>query len=323
MVACSQADVDSAFAELDCLLTNDRPVPFTHSRSCVNCGGCNFVYNGSTSAYPGSRVCDDCGVVDSTNVYWETMYGRDTPTKSSNYKRIHHWHERISQLLLLESAIPQRQMLQIAEKLCDGTHTILNKDTVRAVLRSLNMQMYIEKWLQIIFRITLIQPPCPGPLVIQQLDALFNELQRPFEGCKMTGRKNFLNYNYVFCRLFQKMGTPQFCMFFPLIKSPSKLESLNATWKGMMCQLQWPFTPLQQVTPFAVRIQSPHSLLQRLAQQCVEPVPAVLQIKPLKTEYRKWDRQAPLRSERKPVLLRSAPPGQELRRLGVSKRRLR
>ena len=323
MVACTQADVDSAFADMEYLLAHDRPAPFARSGGCVNCGGCNFVYNGSTTAYPGSRVCDDCGVVDSANVYWETMYGCLTPTKSSNYKRIHHWHERISQLLLMESAIPPSQMLQIAQKLCDGTYDVLNKDTVRAVLRSLNMQLYIEKWLQIIFRITSIQPPCPGPLVIQQLDMLFNELQRPFEGSKMKGRKNFLNYNYVFCRLFQKIGTPQFSMFFPLIKSPSKLELLDVMWKSMMEQLQWSFTPLLQVAPFAVKLQSPDVLLQRLTQQCVSTIPVEPQIKPLRMVYQKSDRLAPSRPEPKPKPHRSDPLGRELQKLGVSKRRLR
>ena len=300
-----------------------RPVPFTHSGICVGCGGCNFVFNGQSSGHPGSRVCDDCGIVDTGYVFWETMYGRCTPTKSSNYKRIHHWHERISQLLLMESAIPPDQMLRIAEKLCDGSHTTLNKDTVRSVLRSLNMQLYIEKWLQIIFRITTIQPPFPGPLVVQQLDSLFNELQRPFDSCKIVGRKNFLNYNYVFCRLFQKIGTPQFSMFFPLIKSTSKLKSLDKMWGSMVDKLQWPFTPLQQVPSFAVKLHSPQTLLQKLAQKCVWTIPAEPQIKPLKTVYRKSDHLAPLRYERKQVPLRSNPLGRELQRLGVSKRRLR
>ena len=53
--------------------------------------------------------------------------------------------------------------MQIAERLLDGTHPIINKeslkDVIRGVLRSLNMQLYIEKWLQIIQRCT---PPSPA-----------------------------------------------------------------------------------------------------------------------------------------------------------------
>ena len=44
---------------------------------------------------------------------------------------------------------------------------------------------------------------------------------------KSSSRRNFLNYNYVFCRLFQKMGCTKFCMFFPLIRSKVKLRALD------------------------------------------------------------------------------------------------
>ena len=125
MAVTSQDDVDAAFADLEHLLALERPVPVDHA-GCAYCGANNFLYNGSGSGYPGSRVCDTCGVVESGVVSWEYMYGRPFPTKTSNYKRIHHWHERISQLLLLESAIPNGQMLQIAEKLCDGSHQVLS-----------------------------------------------------------------------------------------------------------------------------------------------------------------------------------------------------
>ena len=137
----------------------------------------------------------------------------------SNYKRIHHWHERISQLLLAETAIPADEFGRIAQRLLDGTYAVLNKDSIRAVLRSLNMQLFIEKWLQIIQRLTGIEPPKPGPVLMERLDNMFTDLQMPFSHFKRNGRKNFLNYNYVFCRLFQRLGCPQFSMFFPLIKS--------------------------------------------------------------------------------------------------------
>ena len=87
------------------------------------------------------------------------------------------------------SQIPHREFDLIAAKLCDGTHAVLNKDSIRAVLRSLNMQLYIEKWLQIIHRVTGIMPPMPGPLLVQQLDELFLQLQRPFEHFKTPARK--------------------------------------------------------------------------------------------------------------------------------------
>ena len=154
MVVYNQSQLDAAFDDMDVLLSAERPIPANGRDTCVNCGAGRFVFNGQESAHPGSRICDLCGVVDPGLVIWETMYGNLMPTKTSNYKRIHHWHERISQLLLAESRIPDDEMLQIARCICSGEYTVINKDVIRTVLRSLNMQLYIEKWLQIIFRIT-------------------------------------------------------------------------------------------------------------------------------------------------------------------------
>jgi hypothetical protein len=336
MVATHQGDVDAAFADLEHLLSAERPVPVIdgdahrkgyayscYTDRCANCGDINFAYSSSNSGHPGSRVCESCGVVENAPVYWETMYGALMPTKSSNYKRIHHWHERISQLLLLESEIPRAEMLQIAERLCDGTHAIINKDTVRSVLRSLNMQLYIEKWLQIIFKVTRIQPPCPGPLVVQQLDYLFQELQRPFEAHKGPDRKNFLNYNYVFCRLFQKMDCAQFGMFFPLIKSKPKLKSLDDMWDKMAGSIDWVLKPLAPVAPFSVRLEQPALLLQRLGSEVALSIPSVMRAAPLRTVFQRWDRHHEEIQRRKQARHRSTPLAPEFQKLGLLRRRLR
>ena len=160
-MAYDQDLLDLCFSDMDHLLTKRRPVQDGNPRHCVACGGHSVCYAPSGSAHPGSVVCNGCGIVQPGLVYWETMYGNDNTYKFSNYKRIHHWHERISQLLLTESQIPAEQMFSIASKLCDGTYNVISKDTIREVLRSLNMQLYIEKWLQIIYRITKVAPPIP------------------------------------------------------------------------------------------------------------------------------------------------------------------
>jgi hypothetical protein len=71
-------------------------------------------------------------------------------------------------------------LVAIGTRLLDGTHTVISKDTIRGVLRSLNLQVYIEKWLQIIERCTGIYPPCPGPVILERLDHQFKEIEKPF-----------------------------------------------------------------------------------------------------------------------------------------------
>lgn len=283
--------LDLAFRDLDTLLNAREPLEQPDIRYCINCRECRLSYNCADSSYPGSTVCDDCGAIQPGLVYYETMYGHDLPTKTSNYKRIHHWHERISQLLLCESAIPPHQMLQIAEKLCDGTYTVISKHAVRAVLRSLNMQQYIEKWLQIIYRITNIAPPAPGVALVRNLDDMFIKLQEPFECHRETNRKNFLNYNYIFCRLLQLMNCTQYCMFFPLI-SENKIRHLDGMWKKMTETLDWEFKPLELVDPFAVRLEQPSLLLQRLGQKCASELLVVPRTVPLKMVCRTLDRRS-------------------------------
>ena len=122
-----QSLLDSIFDDVDFLLAPRDPDAREASRRCVNCVGDRVCYSTANSSHPGARVCDDCGVVQPGCVFYETMYGRDIPQRTSNYKRIHHWHERISQLLLLESQIPPADFLRIVEKLCDGTYPISTK----------------------------------------------------------------------------------------------------------------------------------------------------------------------------------------------------
>lgn len=247
-----QEEIDNAFAALDEYLGKNDPT--TPIRGCVNCGGVRFT-TGHEGVSSTICVCSDCGVVQPGVDFSRYECNNYITRKTSNYKRVHHFHERVSQLLLHESSIPNAQFILIARKLCDGTYSVINKDAIRSVLRSLNLQIYIEKWLQIIWRVTDITPPTPGSVILQQLDGMFTELQQPFDAHKTDGRKNFLNYNYVFCRLFQEIGCPQFSMFFPLIKSKQKLKALDDMWKPMVESVGWKFKPLQTTPAFAVRLE--------------------------------------------------------------------
>lgn len=323
MAVHSQDDLDRYFADMEHLLAAQQPVERYDPEQCVSCGSGDFCYGSSAAGDPGARVCNRCGVVAPGNVYFDTMYGRHLPTRSSNYKRIHHWHERISQLLLMESRIPDEQMLQIGERLCDGSVAVLNKDTVRAVLRSLKMQPYIEKWLQIVYRISGVAPPLLGPLVVRQLDAMFLELQRPFETAKIAGRKNFLNYNYVFCRLLQQLDCDRFCMFFPLIKSKTKLRALDQMWSCIAAMLDWPLTALRPVAPFAVKLEQPDRALARLRSQIAAQAPAAQLPRQVRTESRKSDRCPPRTVPTTPAPRRSARPAPAFQKLGSLRRRLR
>ena len=142
--------VRGAFADMELALALERdsvPLPKRDNTVCPNCDDGRLVYFCS-GGHPGSAVCDACGCVLDGLVLYGQMYGVRLTTRHSNYKRIHHFHERISQLLLLETQIPLIDMLDIAESFKTGGYTTLDKATVRAILRSVNKQNWIERWLQ-------------------------------------------------------------------------------------------------------------------------------------------------------------------------------
>jgi hypothetical protein len=172
--ACRMADYSladlAAFREYDDAMALNAdgllpaPAPAaTTNRECRNCGGHNFMYSTAGCGHAGAAVCSDCGAVLDSIVIFEGMHGCTLPTRHSNYRRIHHAHERISQLLIQETAIPAADLMQIGDALLATHVAALNKATVRGVLRSLKMQRYIERWLQIVQRLADASPPRPGP----------------------------------------------------------------------------------------------------------------------------------------------------------------
>ena len=180
-----QEAVDRAFDDYVDREWVARRAPDESRARCRGCGGGNYCFGTSASGDIGAKICTDCGAVEDRAVIFERMFDRQLPTRSSNYKRIHHWHERVSQLLLLESPIPGDHMLAIGEKLLDGSHTVINKDTIRAALRSLGLQVYIEKWLQIIQRTTGVVPPSPPPGAAPAASPESNSLGEPW--CRRDG----------------------------------------------------------------------------------------------------------------------------------------
>ena len=245
-----QAELDSYFAIADQLLRGIAECPEGDGvvwPCCHNCGCRELV----VCYRDGGNVCSNCGMVQLEQVYQDAV---QFVRKLSNYKRIHHFHERISQLMLNESTIPSEHLARITQSFKESSAILIDKCTVRKILRSLNLQVYIEKWLSIIWHIAGVRPPPLSQKIMIKLDLMFIALQGPFARCKPDHRKNFLNYNYVFNRLFDLLGLPEYNMFFPLIKSKSKIKALDETWERMCLELGWENRPLVQPKTFIVKV---------------------------------------------------------------------
>jgi len=239
-------ELQTIFDTADAILNQKSDGCGQHT-GCMVCNGKSGIVLDYTR---GDLICSNCGTVQPSLVADNGNF--NFVRVGSNYKRIHHFHERISQLLLCESNICDAHWQAISSKITESNFTELNKTNIRKVLRSLNMQIYIEKWLQIMFRYANVRPPRPPSSVLLKLDQMFLALQTPFAIHKSKSRRNFLNYNFVFNRLFHMLGIPEFGMFFPLIKSKNKLRLLEETWQQMCKNLQWECPKLQEPRQFSI-----------------------------------------------------------------------
>ena len=221
---------------------------------CDGCGSTQLI----TSYAQGDFVCYDCALVQQVAIM-ENAPKHWRP--ASNYKRIHHWHERISQFQLQESVIPYKEFDLIEAAIIATGLKRIDKQLIRQVLRSLDMQRYIEKWLQIMNRVTGARPGQLSDEEVVTLDLLFVATQSPFIYFKPDGRKNFMNYNYMFHRLLDFIQRPDLKKYFPLIKSVSKLDVLDSIWEQICDYQGWVFKKLIIIEPWYTDLEleiSPH-----------------------------------------------------------------
>jgi hypothetical protein len=200
----------------------------------------------------GDYVCEECGVVQPGRQYyvesWEDRERIDVSPREG-YKQIHHWHERLAQYHLQETAICPDHWYVICQELLSARPKALTKESLRLVLLSVKLQRNNENWLQIIHRLTGYRPPPLSQRDLLLLDTIFQGVIVPFYMFKPEGRKNLLNYNFLLYRLLQLAGRKDTLCHFPQLKTKSKWEDLDRTW-ALICEYNdWEHWPLEPVEP--------------------------------------------------------------------------
>lgn len=215
--------------------------------ACVACGG-YILHDVEAGAY----VCDACGLVQGGPVYMVTFEDRERldgldenlePTRDS-YKPIHHWHERLAQYHLQETRIANADWASILARLIELKPECLSKESIRRLLRSLALQRYNENWLQIINRVTGYRPPQLLSSELCMLDACFEAVAVPFSIFKPQGRKNLINYNFLFYRLLQAVGRAECLPHFPQLKTRAKWLQLDDVWRQICAYHEWLYRPM-------------------------------------------------------------------------------
>lgn len=177
-------------------------------------------------------------------------------SKSAPYKRATYFAERITQWCQREPRIPWKTRLAIDRAYRAGRYAaryVLTKRDVRSIVRNAAAEAqtprfvdkYLEKWLTI--RHFLTGEPSYGyyfgDVMAPHLKEMFAKLQQPFEMTVRTRRKrySFISYNFVFRRLFDLLGFPEFGEDFPPLCGAAKRVELVALWLNMMSFLNWPY----------------------------------------------------------------------------------
>jgi hypothetical protein len=209
---CSQCNIDKVLHLQDGLI------------SCVQCGNCDFILVDSDIPCYKNQIVDN---------------------KPNGYKRMNHFSELLNQFQGKESTeIPN----EVFEKIIDEINKLriedlstLNNYTIRAILKKLNLNFYYEHIPFIINKLNGIPPPSINRELEDKLRQMFKEVQEPFILYKPKNRKNFLNNNYVFRKLFELLEADHLLSSFPFLKSKEKLYEHDQIWKKICEYNNWQF----------------------------------------------------------------------------------
>ena len=101
----------------------------------------------------------------------------------------------------------------------------VTKTKIRAALRKTGAAKYIERWISIWSALTGEAAPVIQPDDMLYFRELFVQIERAFMTHRPAHRKSMISYNFIFVRMLQIRGLPQFYKFFPQLKSKAKFKS--------------------------------------------------------------------------------------------------
>jgi hypothetical protein len=195
----------------------------------------------------GYLTCTSCGDSDPVQIDSDKPNYKDPiiENKPNGYKRMNHFSELLNQCQGKESTdIPQEIFQRIINELNVLKITDLSKldnKVMRSILKNLNLNSYYEHIPYIINKLNGVPPPTMSRELEEKVRSMFKEVQEPWVAGKKTTRKNFLNNNYVFHKIFELLEEDDFLQYFPYLKSREKLQEHDDEWKKICLHNKWQF----------------------------------------------------------------------------------
>jgi hypothetical protein len=211
------------------------------------CNKCNI--EKTLHLQEGYLTCTSCGDSEPIQMDSDKPNYKDSiiENKPNGYKRMNHFSELLNQCQGKESTdIPQDIFQKIINELNVLKITDLSKldnKIMRKILKNLNLNSYYEHIPYIINKLNGIPPPTMSRELEEKIRSMFKEVQEPWVAGKKTSRKNFLNNNYVFHKIFELLEEDSFLEYFPYLKSREKLQEHDDEWKKICGHNKWQFIP--------------------------------------------------------------------------------
>jgi len=195
----------------------------------------------------GFLTCTGCGDSESIQMDSDKPNFKDqtVESKPNGYKRMNHFSELLNQCQGKESTDIQPEIFErIINELNVMKITDLSKldnKIMRTILKNLNLNSYYEHIPYIINKLNGIPPPTMSRELEEKVRSMFKEVQEAWISGKKSSRKNFLNNNFVFHKIFELLEEDTFLQYFPYLKSRDKLQEHDDEWKKICEYNRWEF----------------------------------------------------------------------------------
>lgn len=199
----------------------------------------------------GVFICTKCGTTVDLAIDIETTKGNN-PTlsdsqKYSVYQRKNHFKEWLNQIQAKESTEVPDEVFDLIKielnKLRFYNLAELESETIRKILKKLNLTKYYENIFHIIFHLNGIHPPTLSRELEEKLLFYFKQIEEPFKLYKKKNRKNILRYSYILYKLCELLELDDFLSSFRLLKNRNKLKEQDDIWEAICKHLGWQFIP--------------------------------------------------------------------------------
>jgi hypothetical protein len=197
----------------------------------------------------GFLTCTGCGESEPIQMDSDKPNFKDQTVeiKTNGYKRMNHFSELLNQCQGKESTDIDPEIFEMiinelnVIKITDLSK--LDNKIMRKILKNLKLNSYYEHIPYIINKLNGIPPPTMSRELEDKVRSMVKEVQEPWVAGKKSTRKNFLNNNYVFHKIFELLEEDEFLKYFPYLKSRDKLQEHDDEWKKICEHNRWEFIP--------------------------------------------------------------------------------